>query len=197
MLLGDDYYRALQQDNVELVTDPIDRITETSVVTRTGQACVVDAIVLATGFETSHYLSGIDVIGTGGQHLHERWGLDPSAYLGTAVSGFPNFFMLYGPNTNQGSLIPMIEYEAQYAVKTIAAMDAAGVDWVDVKRDVMDAYNAELQAGIDGVEVWKGGCSHYYLSESGRMVTQYPWSMYRFRDAVSQPDLDDFELGTR
>ena len=105
--------------------------------------------------------------------------------------------MLYGPNTNQGSLIPMIEYEAQYAVKAIQAMDAAGVDWIDVKRDVMDAYNAELQAALDGVEVWKGGCSHYYLSESGRMVTQYPWSMFDFREAVSEPDLEHFELGSR
>jgi cation diffusion facilitator CzcD-associated flavoprotein CzcO len=79
VLLGDDYYRALQQSHVELVTDPIDRITKTSVVTKAGQVIDVDAIVLATGFETSRYLSGIDVIGTGGQRLHERWGPDPSA----------------------------------------------------------------------------------------------------------------------
>jgi hypothetical protein len=105
--------------------------------------------------------------------------------------------MLYGPNTNQGSLIPMIEWEAQYAVKAICAMDAAGVDWIDVKPEVMEAYNAELAAALDGVEVWKGGCSHYYLAESGRMVTQYPWSMYTFREAVAAPDLRDFELGAR
>jgi cation diffusion facilitator CzcD-associated flavoprotein CzcO len=111
VLLGDDYYRALQQDNVSLVTDPIDRITETSVVTAAGDAVDVDAVVLATGFETSRYLSGIDVIGCGGQRLHERWGDDPSAYLGVAVGGFPNFFMLYGPNTNQGgnSIVYILE----------------------------------------------------------------------------------------
>ncbi len=105
--------------------------------------------------------------------------------------------MLYGPNTNQGSLIPMIEYEAQYAVKAIQAMDAEGIDWVDVKPEVMGAYNETLQEALDGVEVWKGGCSHYYLSESGRMVTQYPWSMFDFREAVSEPKLDEFDVGTR
>src|SRR6202000_419422 len=92
---------ALQQDNVALVTDPIDRITETAVVTTAGEAVEADAIVLATGFETSRYLSGIEIVGAKGAPPPEHWGDDPSAYLGAAVSGFPNFFMLYGPNTNQ------------------------------------------------------------------------------------------------
>jgi cyclohexanone monooxygenase len=94
-------------------------------------------------------------------------------------------------------LIPMIEYEAQYAVKAVEAMDAAGIGWIDVKPEVMDAYNTELQAALDGVEVWKAGCSHYYLSESGRMVTQYPHSMFHFRDSVAEPNLDEFEVDIR
>ena len=154
-------------------------------------------IVFATGYVVDKFASRIPITGRGGLSLDEAWADGAQAHLGITTSGFPNLFMLYGPNTNQGSLIPMIEYEAQYAVKTIQAMDAAGIDWVDVKPEVMDAYNTELQAALDGVEVWKAGCSHYYLSESGRMVTQYPWSMFDFRESVSEPKLDEFEVGAR
>ncbi|MCD9625665.1 flavin-containing monooxygenase [Rhabdothermincola salaria] len=196
-LFSNDYYPTFNRSNVELVTDPIARITPNGVVTADGVEREVDVIVFATGYEVDKFASRIPITGRGGLTLREAWADGAQAHLGITTSGFPNLFMLYGPNTNQGSLIPMIEYEAQYAVKALQAMDAAGVDWVDVKPEVMAAYNDELQAAIDGVEVWKGGCSHYYLSESGRMVTQYPWSMYTFRESVAEPNLDDFELGRR
>ncbi len=196
-LFSNDYYPTFNRANVELVVDPIVRITPTGIVTADGTARDLDVIVFATGYVVDKFASRIPITGRGGRSLDEAWADGAQAHLGITTAGFPNLFMLYGPNTNQGSLIPMIEYEAQYAVKTIQAMDAAGLDWVDVKPEVMDAYNTTLQAALDGVEVWKGGCSHYYLSESGRMVTQYPHSMFDFRDAVSQPSLDDFELGVR
>jgi cyclohexanone monooxygenase len=194
-LFSNDYYATFNRPNVELVTDPIARITPTGVVTADGTEREVDVIVFATGYVVDKFASRIPITGRGGLPLEQAWADGAQAYLGMTTSGFPNLFMLYGPNTNQGSLIPMIEYQAQYAAKTLRAMDAAGVDWVDVRRDVMDAYNDELQAALERVEVWKGGCSHYYLSESGRMVTQYPWSMETFRQAVAEPNLDDFELG--
>jgi cation diffusion facilitator CzcD-associated flavoprotein CzcO len=196
-LFSNDYYPTYNRPNVELVTEPIARITPTGIVTTDGAARDVDVIVFATGYVVHKFASRIPITGRKGVSLDEAWSDGAQAYLGITTSGFPNLFMLYGPNTNQGSLIPMIEYEAQYAVKTVRAMDAAGVDWVDVRRDVMDRYNEELQAALDRVEVWKGGCSHYYLSDSGRMVTQYPWSMNQFRVSVDRPDLDDFETGTR
>ena len=102
VLLGDDYYRALQQDNVELVTDPIDRITETSVVTAAGGSSTSMRIVLATGFETSRYLSGIDVVGVGGQSLHDRWGADPSAYLGVGGQRIPELLHALRPEHQPG-----------------------------------------------------------------------------------------------
>ena len=194
-LFSNDYYPTFNRPNVELVTDPIVRITPTGVVTADGVERDVDVVVFATGYEVDKFASRIPITGRGGLALSEAWADGAVAHLGVTTSGFPNLFMLYGPNTNQGSLIPMIEYEAQYAVKALQAMDAAGIDWVDVKPEVMAAYNEELQAAIDGVEVWKGGCSHYYLSESGRMVTQYPWSMYTFKESVAEVDLDDFEHG--
>lgn len=196
-LFSNDYYPTFNRPNVELVTDPIERITTTGIVTSDGTAREFDVIVFATGYVVDKFASRIPITGRGGRSLDDAWADGAQAHLGITTAGFPNLFMLYGPNTNQGSLIPMIEYEAQYAVKTIQAMDATGIDWVDVKPEVMGAYNAELEAALGGVEVWKGGCSHYYLSESGRMVTQYPWSMFNFREAVSRPDLEDFDVGSR
>jgi len=173
VLLGDDYYRALQADNVELVTDPIERVTETSVVTSAGRAIDADVIVLATGFETSRYLSGIDVIGTGGYRLHERWGADPSAYLGVAVSGFPNFFMLYGPNTNQGgnSIVYILEAGARL-VASAASRVARHGGYLDVRPDVERRYNEQLSADLART-IWTR-CDSYFRSSTGRIVTQWP-----------------------
>ncbi len=175
VLLGDDYYRALQQDHVDLVTAPIDHVTETSVVTQAGQGVDVDAIVLATGFETSRYLSGIDVIGTGGQRLHERWGSDPSAYLGVAVSGFPNFFMLYGPNTNQGgnSIVYILEAGARLVASAVSRVARRG-GYVDVRPEAEQRYNEQLSADLERT-IWTR-CDSYFRSPTGRIVTQWPYT---------------------
>ena len=154
-LFSNHYYPTFNRPNVELVTDAIERITPTGIVTADGVERELDVIVFATGYVVDKFASRIPITGRGGLTLDEAWADGAQAHLGITTSGFPNLFMLYGPNTNQGSLIPMIEYEAQYAVKTIQAMDAAGIDWVDVKPEVMDAYNTELQAALDrrrGVE---------------------------------------------
>ncbi len=196
-LFSNHYYPTFNRPNVALTTDPIERITPTGIVTADGTVHDLDVIVFATGFVVDRFASRIPITGRDGVTLDEAWADGAQAHLGVTTSGFPNLFMLYGPNTNQGSLIPMIEYEAQYAVKVLRAMDGSGIDWVDVRPEVMGAYNAELQEALGAVEVWQGGCSHYYLSDSGRMVTQYPWSMFDFRESVAEPDLDHFEVGTR
>jgi cation diffusion facilitator CzcD-associated flavoprotein CzcO len=175
VLLGDEYYRALQEGNVELVTDPIEQIGEKSVITATGRKVDVDVMVLATGFETSRYLSGIDVIGTGGQRLHERWGADPSAYLGVAVGGFPNFFMLYGPNTNQGgnSIVYILEAGARLVASAASRVARRG-GYVDVRPEAEKRYNDELSADLERT-VWTQ-CDSYFRSPSGRIVTQWPYT---------------------
>lgn len=175
VLLGDDFYRALQQDNVELVTDPIDRVTATSVVTASGDTVDVDAVVLATGFETSQYLSGIEVVGAGGQRLHERWGADPSAYLGVAVSGFPNFFMLYGPNTNQGgnSIVYILEAGARLVASAVSRIARRG-GYLEVRPEAERRYNDLLSADLERT-IWTQ-CASYFRSPSGRIVTQWPYT---------------------
>ena len=175
VLLGDEYYRALQQENVQLVAEPIERIGPTSVRTAAGGVVDADAIVLATGFETSRYLSGIDVIGIGGQRLHRRWGADPSAYLGVAVGGFPNFFMLYGPNTNQGgnSIVYILEAGARLIASAVGRLARRG-GYLDVRPEAEKRYNDRLSADLERT-VWTQ-CDSYFRSPTGRIVTQWPYT---------------------
>ena len=194
-LFSNDYYPTFNRPNVELVTDGIERITETGIVTTDGVERAVDVIVCATGYVVDKFASRIPITGRDGVSLDDAWVDGPEALLGVTTTGFPNLFMLYGPNNNAGSLIAMGEYEVGYVVDLLQRMDADGVDWIDVRRDAMDAYNVELQEAIAGVEVWHAGCGHYYESPSGKIVTQYPYSMFHYRDSVANPTLDAFELG--
>lgn len=175
VLLGADYYLALQKEHVDLVTEPIARVTETSIVTVGGEVLDVDAIVCATGFQTSKYLNGIEVIGRDGESLHERWGDDPSAYLGVAVSGFPNFFMLYGPNTNQGgnSIVYILEAGARLVASAASRVARRG-GYLDVRPEVERRYNEELSAALERT-IWTG-CDSYFRSSTGRIVTQWPYT---------------------
>jgi cation diffusion facilitator CzcD-associated flavoprotein CzcO len=189
------YYPAFNEPNLELVTEPISEITERGVVTEDGQTREVDTIILATGFATTKYLSAIDVVGRDGVHIDEAWADGAQAYLGITTSGFPNLFMIYGPNTNNGSIITMIEYQVEHIVQHVQRLSADGIAWVDVRREAMDAYNEEIQRLIAGVKVWQADCNGYYRTASGRLVTQWPASMDEFRDRTAVIDPDAFEVG--
>jgi len=175
VLLGDAYYRALQRDNVDLVTDPIARVSGDGIRTASGGHVGVDAIVCATGFQTSRYLDGIEVLGRDGRSLHEQWGADPSAYLGAAVSGFPNFLMLYGPNTNQAgnSIVYILEAGARLVASAASRLARRG-GYLDVDPDAEMRYNATLSADLER-SVWTQ-CDSYFRSPTGRIVTQWPYS---------------------
>ena len=196
-LFSNDYYPAFNRPNVELVTNEIDRITPTGIVTTDGVEREFDVIVCATGYVVDKFASRIPFTGRDGRALDDEWADGPEAYLGVTTTNFPNLFMLYGPNNNAGSLIEMADYEVGYVVDLLTQMDEAGIDWIDVRRDAMDAYNVELQQGIANVEVWHAGCGHYYESPSGKIVTQYPFSMFHYRDSVANPDLAPFERSAK
>ncbi|UXA07307.1 NAD(P)/FAD-dependent oxidoreductase [Mycobacterium sp. SMC-2] len=200
VLLGDDYYLALQKDHVDLVTEPIARVTETSIATVSGELVEPDAIVCATGFQTSRYLAGIEVIGRGGESLHERWGDDPSAYLGVAVSGFPNFFMLYGPNTNQGgnSIVYILEAGARLVAGAVSRVARRG-GYLDVRPEAEKRYNDQLSEDLER-SIWTK-CDSYFRSPTGRIVTQWPyteleyarrtWRLRRRDWLLAQAEVDD------
>ena len=187
------YYPTFNRPNVELVTEPITEITEDAIVTDDGQARRVDTIILATGFATTKFLGALDVTGRDGVHIDDAWADGPQAYLGITTTGFPNMFMLYGPNTNNGSIIYMIECQVDYVMQLLARMDEHDLSWIDVRRDVMDEYNTALQGDLAGVDVWQAGCNTYYRVASGRIVTQWPNSMSEYRARTEQADLDAFE----
>jgi len=194
-LMSNEWYPTFNRDNVELVTDPITAITANGVLTADGTERAVDTIVLATGFETTKYLSTIEVTGRDGVRLADAWRDGAQAYLGITTTGFPNLFMLYGPNTNNGSILFMIECQVAYVMRQLARLDEENLAWIDVRREAMEAYNDELQRTLDGVVVWNSSCNNYYRGPSGRIVTQWPDSMSAYEAATSVPDPDAYEAG--
>ncbi|MBW2361834.1 MAG: NAD(P)/FAD-dependent oxidoreductase [Deltaproteobacteria bacterium] len=194
-LFSNDYYPAFNLPNLELVTEEIERIKPNSVVTADGQERQVDTLVYATGFETTKYLSAIDVVGRGGLRIEDAWSDGAQAYMGVTTAGFPNLFMLYGPNTNQGSLIAMIEWEIGHALRHIRRLVDEGLAWTDVKPEAMAKYNEKIQKDIDAVGPWRAGqCTGYYRSPSGRVVTQWPHPMGAFQKTLEEASLDAFEV---
>ena len=195
-LASNKYLQCFNRSNVELVTDSIERVTPHGVVTTDGREREIDTIVLATGFETQKYVSVIDVEGRDGLKIDEAWEKGPEAYFGVTTSGFPNLFMLYGPNTNGGnSIILMLEYQVDYLLRLIDEIDRSEIDWVDVRREVMDEYNAGLQQELESVAVWQAGANDYYRTASGRIVTQWPHGFAVYKERVEKSDLSSFETG--
>jgi len=196
-LMSNVYYPAFNEPNLELVTEPIVRITPNGVVTDDGQERVVDTIVLATGFAATKYLSAIDVVGRDGTSIDDAWSDGATAYLGITTAGFPNLFMLYGPNTNNGSILTMIEYQVEHILAHIRRLRDEHLAWVDVRPEPMTRFNAEVQQAIADIPVWNFGCNGYYRTPSGRIVTQWPFSMREFHDRTATIDPADYEVATR
>lgn len=193
-LFSNEYFPTFNLPHVELLTDPIVAITPNGLRTADGTERDVDTIIYATGYDTLKFASVIDFVGRDGVHLRDAWADGAQAYLGITTSGFPNLFMLYGPNTNAGSIMYMIECQVDYVLRSLQHMDRDHLAWIDVRRDVMAAYNEKLQSEIDEVEVWQGGCSTYYRVPSGRIVTQWPHSMARYRELTDNlHPLEDYE----
>lgn len=188
------FYPTFNRANVELVTEPIVRLDGDALVTSDNKARPVDAIILATGFAANRYLAAIDVTGTGGRHIKDAWSQGAEAYLGIQTAGFPNLFMLYGPNTNNGSILFMIECQVDFIIQQLRRLEGEGLAAIDVRSDAQRAYNDTLQSDLDKVEVWQAGCSNYYRGAGGRIVTQWPHTMDRYKAATAEPDREAFEV---
>ncbi|MCI0857017.1 MAG: NAD(P)/FAD-dependent oxidoreductase, partial [Chloroflexi bacterium] len=186
---------ALKRDNVELITDGIKEITPDGVVTEDGRLIEADVIIYGTGFHASQFLMPMDIVGRNGVTLTEHWDGDARAYLGITVPNFPNFFMLYGPNTNivvNGSIIYFSECEVQYVLGCLRMLIKDGHRAMDCKQDVHDAYNeridtANLQRawGASDVNSW-------YKNDRGRVAQNWPFNLLDYWQQTREPDPADY-----
>jgi cation diffusion facilitator CzcD-associated flavoprotein CzcO len=201
VLFSNDWYPTLTRPNVELVTDPIERIVPGGVVTGNGSVTgngttrPADVVIYGTGFQTLDFLAPMSVTGLGGRRLDETWRDGAEAYLGITVSGFPNFFMLYGPNTNLGgnSIIYMLEGQIRYVLGALQALDGEGPGWVDVRPEVQRAFTAWV-AAASRTSVWETGCHNWYTTASGRNTNNWPVHTFLYRHRVRRFDPASYEL---
>jgi cation diffusion facilitator CzcD-associated flavoprotein CzcO len=175
ILISDDYWSTFERPNVELVTEPIEEIRRAGVATRDGRLHELDALVLATGFALGLASAPFRVTGRAGLSLDEAWRNGAEAYKGLAIAGFPNWFMLMGPNTGPGhtSVLVFTEAQIQHAMQAIRSMIAENLHSVEVRRDVMDRYNRGIQRRMRHM-VWSSGCHSWYLSPDGSNHALYP-----------------------
>jgi cation diffusion facilitator CzcD-associated flavoprotein CzcO len=167
------FYSVLKRDNVELVPRAVASVTPTGIVDVDGVEREIDVLVIATGFKAAEYLPELEVTGVGGRTIHEVWDEEPYAFLGITVPGFPNFFMLYGPNTNGGEIVFFLERQSEYAVRVAKRIMRGRVSAVEVRKSWTDVYNRWLQRRMKGTS-WEE-CRTYFTAPSGRIVTQWPY----------------------
>ncbi len=188
---------ALERRDVDLVTVPIERITPDGVRTVDGAEHPADVLIYGTGFTASDFVAPMEVFGVGGVELNEEWGGDARAYLGITVPGFPNFFMLYGPNTNlviNGSILIMVECQVRYAVEAIGRLLRSGHRTMACRRDVHERYGREMEQG-NATMVWGvADVPTWYRNAHGRVTQNWPFDLHTYWSRTLEPDLADYEL---
>jgi len=195
MLLDNGWFDALRRDNVELETDAVAQVTPDGVVTASGAKYDFDMLIFATGFGVAHFISTFEVVGKGGQTLREAWnGDDARAYLGMAVPGFPNFFMMYGPNVNGGggSVLGHLEAETHYIVELIRKMTESKVAAVECKPEVYDEYSRAMESTHDNLIYTHPGVNTYYKNSKGRVVVQNAFSNLEYWTMTREPKISDY-----
>jgi 4-hydroxyacetophenone monooxygenase len=189
---------ALSRPDVDLVTSPIAEITAHGVRTEDGEEHPTDVLIYGTGFRASEFVTPMKVYGSGGIELSEEWGGDARAYLGMTVPGFPNFFLLYGPNTNlviNGSILIMVECQVRYAVEAIGRLLRDGHRTMSCRRDVHERYDREMQEGNARMVWGVADVPTWYRNARGRVTQNWPFDLYTYWSRTREPDLADYEVG--
>ena len=189
--------RTLKRGNVRLVTEKLSEITETAVVTADGAEHAVDVIIYGTGFHAARFLTPMKITGSGGLDLHERWGDDARAYMGITVPGFPNLFLLYGPNTNivvNGSIIYFSECEVRYVLGCIRLLLEGHHRALVCRRDVHDTYNERIDAGNRQMAWGVSTVNTWYKNAGGRITQNWPFSLLEYWEQTRAPDPSDYEF---
>jgi 4-hydroxyacetophenone monooxygenase len=188
---------AMGRAHVELVTTPVAAITPDGVRTVDGEERPADVLIYGTGFSASDFVAPMRVFGSGGTELNQEWGGDARAYLGITVPGFPNFFMLYGPNTNlviNGSILVMVECQVRYAVEAIGRLLRSGHRTMSCRRDVHERYGHEMELG-NATMVWGvADVPTWYRNARGRVTQNWPFDLLSYWARTLEPDLAEYEL---
>ncbi|BDD84059.1 putative monooxygenase [Tsukamurella pulmonis] len=195
LLMTSDYYPALQRENCKLVTWPIARIAPKGIRTVEGVEHQFDCIVFATGFDVSKTGSPIPVTGLDGRVLADEWSGGAYAYRSVAVSGYPNLYVTFGPNSGPGHSSALVYMEAQidYITDAIAQLLRSGWKALDVRADVQEAYNRDIQRRLTAT-TWNSGCSSWYLTDDGFNATMYPGFASQYVGQLRTVDLRDYRI---
>jgi len=195
ILISNDYYPALAKPHVDLVTEKIVEVREHGVVTADGVEHEADAIIFGTGFHVIDAMDSMPIVGANGLKLQDAWRDGIEAYYGVAVSGFPNLFLLVGPNTGLGhnSIVFMIEAQVRYIVRCIKLVQDSGGTLLDVRADAQRAFNDGLQERL-GDTVWGSGCKSWYLDSAGKNRTIWPGFTFDYWYRTRRPRSADFEV---
>jgi cation diffusion facilitator CzcD-associated flavoprotein CzcO/acetyl esterase/lipase len=194
VLISPDYYSTLERPNVELVTQGVRELTKSGVVAEDGVERPADVIVLSTGFESTRFLAPMEIRGRDGRDLNEVWREGANAYLGMTVAGFPNLFVMYGPNTNlgSGSIIFQLESQMAYIADAVERLRRTG-GWLSVRPEVQRAFDSEMQSRLS-TSVWQTGCNNWYVDEHGRNTNNWPGFTVEYRRRTRRLDPADYEV---
>jgi cation diffusion facilitator CzcD-associated flavoprotein CzcO len=194
LVISGEFYDAIQKPNAELVDAGIERIEERGIRTRDGKLHELDLIVLATGFNAHQFMRPMRVLGRDGKTLEDVWKRNTPAYRSVSLPGFPNFFMLIGPNSPVGnfSLVEVAELQFDFVMQLIDRAIGEGCDSIEASQGATDSFNARLVEATKGT-IWVTGCRSWYLDEDG-IPAAWPWTLQRFREEMQTPDFSDFEL---
>ncbi|HWW91224.1 MAG TPA: NAD(P)/FAD-dependent oxidoreductase [Solirubrobacteraceae bacterium] len=195
IMLTDEWYPTLTKPNVELITDPLAEVTAGGLRLENGSERPADVLVLATGFKTHGFVAPMEIVGAGGRTLAQEWAEVPRAYLGVSVPGFPNMFLLYGPNTNggTGSVIYTIEAGMTHVIAALRELERANAQTIEVRRRTAEEFNRELRVAL-ATSVWHTGCTSWYVDEHGNDPSQWPWLWSRYRRRTAQITPGAYEL---
>lgn len=192
ILLTDDWFPTLAREDVSLVTEPIRALALDGVVTADGEVHRADVVILGTGFAATEFLVPMEVVGRDGVTLAERWAGGAEAHLGISVPGFPNMLLLYGPHTNHGtgSVLGVLEAGARYVGEAVGLLQRGVIDRFEVRQEAHDAFQRELDERL-GDTVWTAGCGSWYLTETGRVVNNWPGTHDEYAERTAAVALAD------
>jgi cation diffusion facilitator CzcD-associated flavoprotein CzcO len=195
VMLTDAWYPTLARPNVALLSEGIEAITPGGVLGRDGVERAADVLVLATGFKSHEFVAPMEITGRDGRTLAEAWDPVARAYLGVTVPGFPNLFLLYGPNTNggTGSVVSTLESSIGHVLAALRELRRAGASTIEIEQSAADALDASVREALAGT-VWHSGCTNWYVDEHGDDPSNWPWSWTEYRRRTETLAADAYTL---